>query len=190
MFFINNVVKFCCDVAGALDKGHFEGFMADSSSSPLRNEHSNSSFSPQAASESSSESSTAYAVGQYAPKVLKNLNMQRLNNQFSDVGLVVGETVIRAHKSVLAASSAYFNAMFTGGLLEKQQDLVEMHSVSEKILSHLIEFIYSGNVNLTQDNVQELFVAADMLQLTEVVSSCKSFLKDQLHYSNAFGIYR
>ena len=133
---------------------------------------------------------TVHAAGQYAPKVLRNLNAQRLKNQFTDVCLVAGDCVIRAHKLVLAAGSAYFNAMFTSGLVEEQQDSVEIHSVSAKILSILVDFIYTGNVDITQDNVQELFAAADMLELEEVVSGCIAYLEQQLHYSNALGIYR
>lgn len=170
--------------------------MADGAVPPLKNGHNSktmgfSSQQPQLPAEQTADvSSTVYAVGQYAPKVLKNLNAQRMKNQFSDVGLVAGGNVIRAHRSVLAAASAYFNAMFTGGLVEEQQELVEIHSISLKILSLLIDFIYTGNVEITQDNVQELFAAADMLELDEVVSGCITYLQEQLDSSNALGIYR
>ena len=175
-----------------MDKGSLDGFMAESAMAPLRNEinSSNMGFAEEPMIETENSNTLYNKVGHYAPKVLRNLNTQRLKNQFSDVGLIVGNTIIRAHRSVLAASSAYFNAMFTGGLVEEQQELVEIHSVSENILSILIDFIYTGNVNITQDNVQELFAAADMLELDEVVSSCISYLQVQLHYSNALGIYR
>ena len=33
-------------------------------------------------------------------------------------------------------------------------------------------------------------IAADMLQLKEVVHGCTEFLKSELHTSNAIGIYR
>ncbi|XP_043282923.1 actin-binding protein IPP-like isoform X2 [Venturia canescens] len=169
-----------------------DGFMADGSVPPLKSGHDTQTmgFATQQMREASDVSSTVYAVGHYAPKVLRNLNAQRLKNQFSDVGIVAGDSIIRAHRSVLAASSAYFNAMFTGGLVEEQQELVEIHSVSPNILSILIDFIYTGNVDITQDNVQELFAAADMLELDEVVSGCIDYLRQQLHYSNALGIYR
>lgn len=166
--------------------------MADGAVPPLKSGHSSKTmgFAAQPVKQAADVSSTVYAVGQYAPKVLKNLNAQRLKNQFSDVGLVAGGSVIRAHRSVLAAGSAYFNAMFTGGLVEEQQELVEIHSISAKILSLLIDFIYTGNVEITQDNVQELFASADMLELDEVVSGCITYLQQQLHSSNALGIYR
>jgi hypothetical protein len=51
-------------------------------------------------------------------------------------------------------------------------------------------FFASGEVNITQENVQELMAAADMLQLREVVVGCTQFLKNELHFSNAIGIYR
>lgn len=175
-----------------MDKGGLDGFMADGVAQSLKDGHnSNMGFAIQPVKQSSDVPRTlVYTVGQYPQKVLLNLNAQRLKNQFSDVGLVAGDSIIRAHRSVLAAGSAYFNAMFTVGLVEEQQELVEIHSISPCILSQLVDFIYSGNVEITQDNVQELFIAADMLELDDVVSGCISYLKQQLHYSNALGIYR
>jgi len=176
---------------GFVDKGHLDGFMADGMAPALKNGHnSDMDFANQSVKQSSDVSSVVYAVGHYPPKLLHNLNVQRRENKFSDVGLVAGDRIIRAHRSVLAAGSAYFNAMFTVGLVEEQQELVEIHSISPHILSQLVDFIYSGNVDITQDNVQELFAAADMLELDDVVAGCINYLKQQLHYSNALGIYR
>jgi actin-binding protein IPP len=50
--------------------------------------------------------------------------------------------------------------------------------------------ILVGEININQDNVQEMMVAADMLELKEVVVGCTEFLKHELHASNAIGIYR
>ena len=48
----------------------------------------------------------------------------------------------------------------------------------------------SGDVSVTETNVQELILAADMLELSDVVEICSAFLKQQLEPSNAIGIYR
>lgn len=45
-------------------------------------------------------------------------------------------------------------------------------------------------VNVTVENVQELMVAADMLQLSEVVSICGEFLKGHMDPSNCVGIFQ
>lgn len=45
-------------------------------------------------------------------------------------------------------------------------------------------------ISVTVDNVQELMVAADMLQLQEVVSVCGEFLKGHMDPSNCVGIFQ
>lgn len=48
----------------------------------------------------------------------------------------------------------------------------------------------SGMISVTVENVQELMVAADMLQLNEVVSVCGEFLKGHMDPSNCVGIFQ
>lgn len=54
----------------------------------------------------------------------------------------------------------------------------------------MLDFVYTGHVQIEQINVQELLAAADMLQIPEVVSECCDFLCRELHPSNALGILR
>lgn len=55
-------------------------------------------------------------VNQFLPKhsqtMLDKLNQQRLSNQFCDITLFIEGEEYRAHKSVLAACSEYFNELF------------------------------------------------------------------------------
>nr|KAF6378468.1 intracisternal A particle-promoted polypeptide [Myotis myotis] len=48
----------------------------------------------------------------------------------------------------------------------------------------------AGIVDIGVNNVQELLVAADMLQLTEVVNLCCAFLKGQIDPLNCIGIFQ
>lgn len=138
----------------------------------------------------SNENKSPYTCRKYAPKVLQNLNSLRRNSRFCDVEIIAGDKVMKAHRAILAASSPYFHAMFTGGLAEQQQGSVELHSVAPHILDQLLDFIYSGSIPIDQSNVQELIVAADMLELNEVVEGCTEYMKRELHDTNAIGIYR
>lgn len=45
-------------------------------------------------------------------------------------------------------------------------------------------------ISVNVENVQELMVAADMLQLNEVVSVCGEFLKGHMDPSNCVGIFQ
>ena len=53
-----------------------------------------------------------------------------------------------------------------------------------------MSYVVAGEININQENVQELMIAADMLELNEVVVGCTEFLKHELHATNAIGIYR
>lgn len=48
----------------------------------------------------------------------------------------------------------------------------------------------TGVVSIGEHNVQELIVAADMLQLTEVVELCCEFLKGQIDPLNCIGLFQ
>ncbi len=48
----------------------------------------------------------------------------------------------------------------------------------------------TGSIDVTVDTVQELMVAADMLQLSEVVDMCGEFLRAHMDPSNCVGIFR
>lgn len=51
---------------------------------------------------------------------------------------------MQVHRAILSASSPYFQAMFSNGLLEEQKDTIELHSISPNILNLLVDFIYTG----------------------------------------------
>ena len=49
-------------------------------------------------------------------------------------------------------------------------------------------FIYTGKIEVGEENVQSLLPPANLLQLNEVRDACCDFLKDQLHPTNCLGI--
>ncbi|XP_074859282.1 actin-binding protein IPP isoform X2 [Carettochelys insculpta] len=104
--------------------------------------------------------------------------------------LQVGEETFKVHRVVLAASSPYFAALFLGGMKESSKDVVHILGVDAGIFQLLLDFIYTGVVNVGENNVQELIVAADMLQLTEVVDLCCAFLKGQIDPLNCIGLFQ
>ena len=57
-------------------------------------------------------------------------------------------------------------------------------------LASLLEFMYTGQIRVTNENVQELLIAGDMIELREVVEICTDHLVCQLEPSNALGIFR
>lgn len=128
----------------------------------------------------------------YYASFFTNLNNLRHDERFCDVELMAGgehTPVIKAHRIVLSSSSSYFEAMFGNDVYnENKEKVVKMHSIDHKILKTLVDFIYTGKIEIDQVNVQELLAAADMLQLPDVVTGCAQYLCRELHPSNTLGV--
>ena len=105
----------------------------------------------------------------------------REQGEFIDVGLKVGEEVFSAHRIVLAASSDYFHAMFAHGMKESNQEVIELkdESISAAALKIVLDSIYSGDLQVNDENIFEVLVAADHLQVTSAVQQCCDYLQTQ-----------
>ncbi|XP_042289209.1 kelch-like protein 5 isoform X4 [Thunnus maccoyii] len=108
--------------------------------------------------------------------------------QLCDVTLVAGERRIPAHRLVLSSVSDYFAAMFTSDVREAKQDEVKMEGVDPDALWVLVQYAYTGRLELREDTIESLLSASCLLQLSSVVQACCSFLMKQLHPSNCLGI--
>lgn len=115
------------------------------------------------------------------------VNNMRLQKLLCDVVLIADSIEIPAHKMILAASSSYFYAMFTN-FEESKQDRITLQGVDHQALLLLIEYIYTSEIQVTEENVQILLPAANILQLTDVRDACCEFLQAQLHPTNCLGI--
>ncbi|XP_061752876.1 actin-binding protein IPP isoform X1 [Nerophis ophidion] len=130
------------------------------------------------------------ASDRHARLILARMNKMRLSADFCDVRLRVGGRVFKVHRLVLAAASPYFSALFSLGMSEAAKEEVEILGVDGDTFEVLLGFVYTGAMDVTVDNVQELMLAADMLQLNEIVSICGDFLKGQMDSSNCVGMFQ
>lgn len=95
-----------------------------------------------------------YRNGEHCVKAFHTMNSLRLQNILCDVIIRTGGIEFPAHKVVLASCSAYFFAMFTGELSESKQTHVTMKDVDPIALELLLEFAYTAEIHVTEENVQ------------------------------------
>ena len=100
----------------------------------------------------------------HARSTLTELNLIRKHHELCDVVITVGARKIFAHKVILAACSPYFRAMFTGAMSESSQTEVTIRDVDETAMDILIDFCYTSNIVVEENNVQTLLPAACLLQ--------------------------
>ncbi|GBP23387.1 Kelch-like protein 17 [Eumeta japonica] len=123
-------------------------------------------------------------------KTVEKFQELRKNDKFCDISLFSGNSLVKAHRVVLAASCPYFEAMFNVGLKESQQVFINLPSVSPDVLPLLVDFIYTGRTRISESTAQQLMVAAHMLQIQDLVKGCIKYLKSHLDPSNALSIFR
>ncbi|KAM6930396.1 kelch-like protein 22 isoform 2-T2 [Xenentodon cancila] len=106
-----------------------------------------------------------------------------------DVVLVVEGRHIHAHRILLAASCHYFRGMFAGGLREMKQKEIPIHGVSYMAMKKILDYIYTSEIELDLECVQEVLIAATLVQLENVIGFCCDFLFSWLDESNIIEVY-
>ncbi|KAI6656850.1 Kelch-like protein 3 [Oopsacas minuta] len=133
-------------------------------------------------------SSCFYQSSVICSQAFSRLDEMRKDSLLCDVVLRVDQQDLPAHKCVLAATSPYFRAMFTGNLSESRQSIVQLQQLDSAAVESLIQFSYSGNLEINEQNVLLLIMASGLLQLPEVQDACCQYLAKHLHPCNCLGI--
>lgn len=110
--------------------------------------------------------------------------------KWSDCHFLVGNSqTLPGHKLILAMASPVFEAMFFGGLAEKN-DPIPILDVQPDAFKALMEYIYTDKININSvDKACELCYAAKKYMLPHVVSECTKFLWADLCSKNACRAY-
>ncbi|XP_037817062.1 protein bric-a-brac 2, partial [Lucilia sericata] len=85
------------------------------------------------------------------------------NESFVDVTLACEGQSIKAHKMILSACSPYFQALFYDNPC--QHPIVIMRDVRWQELKALMEFMYKGEINVSQEQINPLLKVAEMLKI-------------------------
>ncbi len=124
----------------------------------------------------------------HATALLTSMKGLRERSDLCDITLHVSGQEFQAHRLVLAASSPYFSAMFTNQHLESSSPHVQLNGLEASALGSIIDFAYSSVLCITNDNVQVVMAAANLLQMYPVVEACAEFLVKQIDAENCLGI--
>uniref|UniRef100_T1JEK0 BTB domain-containing protein n=1 Tax=Strigamia maritima TaxID=126957 RepID=T1JEK0_STRMM len=88
-----------------------------------------------------------------------------------DVTLACDGLTLRAHKMVLSACSPYFQTIFTENPCK--HPIVILKDVSANELQALLDFMYKGEVNVSQEKLSSLLKTADYLKIKGLSEVCR-----------------
>ncbi|XP_026325114.1 uncharacterized protein LOC113234075 isoform X2 [Hyposmocoma kahamanoa] len=115
------------------------------------------------------------------------------SGQWSDCTFLVGtephQVVVSGHKLILAMASPVFEAMFYGGMAERN-DPIPILDVQPEAFKALLEYIYTDNINICSfDKACELCYGAKKYMLPHLVKECTRYLWSDLYPRNACRAY-
>ena len=105
----------------------------------------------------------------FQSNVSRTFSQLRSEEEFFDVSLVSDDQkMMSAHKLVLSASSPYFKHILTTN--KHSHPLLCLDGVSSAELQCVLDYIYQGEVQIYQEQLDRFLVVAQRLQLEGLIS--------------------
>ena len=128
---------------------------------------------------------TAFCV-----ELAKRLNMLRRQYHLCDITLVTkDDKEFKAHRNVLSAASPFFCKLLQSDMKEYREGIVRFEDISGAVMEDVLEFIYTGNVEVTQENCKDVIAAANYLLIPGLKNLSGQFLEQQLTKSNCISTF-
>ncbi|KAM9824431.1 kelch-like protein 10 [Neosynchiropus ocellatus] len=105
-----------------------------------------------------------------------------------DVVIRLNDAEFPVNKNALCDISPYFLALFERWSFPDQR-FFTISSVPREIMQTIVEFTYTGIMNVTEDNVQDILRVADYLNMCCIVEACHMFLEEHLRPENCIGVW-
>jgi len=108
------------------------------------------------------------------------------NKELADITFLVEGKPIFAHKTILAARSEHFKAMFFRGLKESKDTEVTLADVQYDIFLDVLKYIYTDEASLhSPDRAIEIIGAANYFKLDRLKALCEHVIKESIEIENA-----
>ena len=89
----------------------------------------------------------------------------RSDIDFTDVTLACEDGLVEAHKTVLSLSSPWFKTLLLGKIRNTQHPFIYMRGLETRVLEGVMNFIYQGQVNVLQEDLEAFLKIGQDLQV-------------------------
>ena len=95
-------------------------------------------------------------------ELAKRLNMLRTHDHLFDITLMTqDDKEFKAYRDVLSSASPFFSKLLQSDMKENREGIVRFEEISGAVMEDVLEFIYTGSVEVTQENSEDLVAAAN-----------------------------
>ncbi|KAK5868106.1 hypothetical protein PBY51_012546 [Eleginops maclovinus] len=138
----------------------------------------------------SSEPGSKVLDPQHSQKLLRVLRLFWQEQSFHDALLVVDGEELPVQKNILAAASPYVRTKLNYNPPKEDGSTyrIELQGVSMPIMKQILDYIFSGEITLNEETIQDMVQASDLLLLTDLKALCCQFLESCITAENCLGI--
>lgn len=112
------------------------------------------------------------------------------NEKLVDCVLKIKDKEFPCHRLVLCACSSYFRSIFLSDMEESKKREIVLEDVEPGVMGLVLKYLYTSKINVTEQNVQDIFAVANLYQIPSIFTVCVSFLQKRLSLSNCLAIFR
>ena len=119
-------------------------------------------------------------------QLFERLDALRRKETLCDVTVVVNGKEFKACKVVLAAASPFFLSLMESDMRERNEQRIEikLEEATVSVMEDVLQYIYTGNVTITEESCHKLIATADYLLLPGLKTLASVFLKGKLTVEN------
>ena len=133
----------------------------------------------------SADGQTSFCV-----ELMKRLNIQRKQDYLCDITLVTNDDrEFKAHRNVLSAASPFFCKLLKSEMKENREGIIRFEEISGCVMEDVLEFIYTGTVEVTQENAKELIAAGNYLIIPSLKTVSGRFLQGEMSNTNCISTF-
>ncbi|KAJ5073919.1 pep-cterm sorting domain-containing protein [Anaeramoeba ignava] len=118
-------------------------------------------------------------------------NLFQIQDEFSDFKIIIEdpknpneEKIFYTHRSILNCRSDYFQALFRSKMKEYQEGKILFKNISSNIMEKILGFIYTGSLQVTNEDAVEILVLAKKFFFPEIVNFLADFIAESIDVSN------
>ena len=133
---------------------------------------------------------SAAEQGPFCVELMKRLNIQRKQDHLCDITLVTNDgREFKAHRNVLSAATPFFCKLLESDMKENREGIIRFEEISGCVMEDVLEFIYTGTVEVTQENAKELIAAGNYLMILSLKTVSGRFLEAEMTDSNCISTF-
>ena len=126
----------------------------------------------------------------FCMELAKRLNMLRRQDHLCDITLVTkDDKEFKAHRNVVSAASPFFSKFLQSDMKENQEGIVRFEEISGAVIEDVLEFVYTGSVQVTQENSKDLIASANFLVIPGLKKLSGRFLEREMSKSNCISTF-